>query len=267
MVADDDCVRMSRHEFCHADGHATYLSITMLLRVLAVVLLAPSYAWQTSRRTILLESVLLSLVPPQEDEEWTGTSLPILSIQQASSMDTWNMARWPDPILRRAASPVSPDLFHSSALDRACRLLRQTAADHGAVGLAAEQCGIDARIIVLLGQPAMINPTVVWRSPEVQMRVWKEHCLVLPPSFTAEVLRDASIVVEYQDPQGRFHQRRLDGEQARAFQHEFDHDRGILIADHVSLEEMSDSMRVIEDKGHGTRMQLAYARDVSLSRA
>jgi peptide deformylase len=57
------------------------------------------------------------------------------------------------------------------------------------------------------------------------LRVWQEHCLVLPPTFTATVLRDAWIVVEYQDLQGNLHSTRLPGESARVAQHELDHDR------------------------------------------
>ena len=42
-----------------------------------------------------------------------------------------------------------------------------------------------------------------------------------------------------------------------------DHDRGILVLDHIGLEEMeNDVMRDIEAEGHNSRMLLAYARDV-----
>jgi peptide deformylase len=154
-------------------------------------------------------------------------------------------------------------------------MLQSTARKEKAVGLAAEQCGVDARIIYLENalrssergrgrSLVLVNPMIVRRSPETEMKVWEEHCLVLPPSFTAVVLRDAWVEVSYQQPgSGAWRVVRLEGEPARAFQHEFDHDRGILITDHVSLEEMdSHLMASIETKGHAERMRQACSRDV-----
>ena len=141
----------------------------------------------------------------------------------------------------------------------------------GAVGLAAQQCGVNARIVYLqlTGESnphlTMINPRITGRSSEMEMRVWREDCLVLPPTFQATVLRDAWVNVEYQDwTSNVWHTVHLEGEQARAVQHEMDHDRGILLTDHVSLKEMeNDVMRAIERPGHETRMALAYTRYIS----
>jgi peptide deformylase len=184
------------------------------------------------------------------------------------------MARWPDPVLRRPASPVSQHYFGTDTLEIACQLLQSTARKEKAVGLAAEQCGVDARIIYLenalhptgWGRKSLVlvNPRIVLRAPETEMKVWKERCLVLPPTFVATVLRDAWVEVCYQQPEsGAWRVVRLEGEPARAFQHEFDHDRGILITDHVSLEDMeSELMASIEARGHVDRMRQAYSRDI-----
>ena len=182
------------------------------------------------------------------------------------------MARWPDPILRRPASEVDPYWFGSSTLKSVCQILQDTAQSEGAVGLAAQQCGLDARI-VYVGSPCnlvrsrdtpivMVNPHIVNRSPETQTRVWDEHCLVLPPTFVATVLRDDWVDVLYWTWQGgKPRQIRLQGEASRCVQHELDHDRGILVTDHVSLEELeSDTMRAVERVGHDRRMALAYSR-------
>ena len=84
---------------------------------------------------------------------------------------------------------------------------------------------------------------------------------MLPPDFRATVLRDAWIDVEYQDISGNTHWKRLKGEAARAMQHESDHDRGILITDHVDLSDLeNDLMREIERPGHEQRMEAAYTR-------
>ena len=117
----------------------------------------------------------------------------------------------------------------------------------------------------------LVNPQIENRSPEVEMRTWGESCLVLPPTFQATVLRDTWVDVSYYDIEamGRTQKKattrslvRLYGEMARAVQHEMDHDRGILVTDHVSLEELeSDLMRSIEQPGHEQRMKAAYSRN------
>ena len=253
--------------------------------------------------------------------EWTGTNLPLLSLDEAVRVADlqvdrsgrlvlgtscapptalWTMARWPDPLLRRPAQPVSSDWLATDTLQRACQLLRTTARAAGAVGLAAQQCGVDARIVFLETTTTrtrrsrrrtqtqqqlpnnrlsnawwtpnenddddnegmiLINPEIVHRSPETQMCVWNEHCLVLPPTFTATVLRDAWVDVDYQTVHGDWRHLRFHGELSRALQHELDHDRGILITDHVSLDELeNDVMRRIEAPGHDERMRLAFQR-------
>jgi len=104
----------------------------------------------------------------------------------------------------------------------------------------------------------------VARSSEVDMQVWNEECLVLPRTFRATVLRDASVIVEHETLDGKTKTIELSGELARCLQHELDHDRGILITDHVGLNELeSDDMRRIEQEGHGRRQALAYSRFVA----
>ena len=224
---------------------------------------------------------------------WIGTSLPLLDIstavKQAELITTsddgkpqhlWEMGRWPDPILRRSADAVDTSLFGSDILRQACDILRNTAVAEGAVGLAAQQCGVNARIIYLevplqQGRSTymiMINPQILDRSPELEMVSWRESCLVLPPTFQTTVLRDAWVDVSYygigipeRKQKNSITSRRivrLYGQMARAIQHEMDHDRGILVTDHVSLEELeSDLMRSIEQPGHEQRMQVAYSRN------
>ena len=38
-----------------------------------------------------------------------------------------------------------------------------------------------------------MNPRIINGSPESEMLVWTEECLVLPPEFRATLLRDAEI--------------------------------------------------------------------------
>ncbi|GFH43810.1 hypothetical protein CTEN210_00283 [Chaetoceros tenuissimus] len=209
------------------------------------------------------------------NSQWTGTALKLLSPKQASELpnDVYDMGRWPDPILRR---PATRSNINSLDVYSIAKKLRITARVNKAVGLAAQQCGIDFSIIFLddakyfkspkrkmmdEGGLFLINPRIIDRSSEMDMKVWREECLVLPPSFRATVLRDAKVLVQYENLEGNTKEISLHGEQARCLQHELDHDRGILITDHVSLEDLeNDVMRNIESTGHDERQLLAYSR-------
>ena len=247
---------------------------------------------------------------------WQGTSLDVLSLQAAAksisaqhlSDPSLPMGRWPDPALRRAASRIPTSVFQSrdqlNELQSVAVALRNTARKEGAVGLAAQQCGVDASLIFIDGvrerkygmsiQSAipgegksnrgrnvsdgifLVNPRIIKRSVESDMLIWTEECLVLPPEFRATLLRDASVTIEYEtldgEDSGITKQITLKGELARCAQHEMDHDRGVLIVDHVSLDELlsaggDDFMARIENSDglHGSRMQRAFERYVSES--
>ncbi|VEU37477.1 unnamed protein product [Pseudo-nitzschia multistriata] len=267
--------------------------------------LRPSFSWASA-------SAPNSNAPPSPfvySDSWTGTRLEIKTLSEATTDGAylinrssgggsvtyqWPMGKWPDPALRIPATPVPPAMWlEGSAEERRLRLaaaiLRDTARAEGAVGLAAQQCGVDARMVYLSssgrvgsGDLVLINPRITARSPEPSMRVWTEECLVLPPSFRATVLRDDWIDVEYdrsyeyrapaksatkhdREPSVRSLSSataRFFGEQSRCLQHELDHDRGILITDHVGLDELeNETMRTIEAEGHDRRQAIAYARE------
>jgi peptide deformylase len=226
-------------------------------------------------------------------QRWMPTNLPLLSLEQAvkqshSTNLTWTMGRWPDPILRRPAESVDKKWFSSQTLQHAAKLLKCTADQNGAVGLAAQQCGVNARMVYLSPKTTisastsqigtiLVNPYIVARSPEKDMRVWVEECLVLPSSFRATLLRDDWIDVQYNSIDGHQYLKRFRGEASRCLQHEMDHDRGILIIDHLMLDELPIvvnetkvplNMREIETNGHQQRMSQAYNRfiDVPLDR-
>ncbi|EED88398.1 predicted protein [Thalassiosira pseudonana CCMP1335] len=296
---------------------------------------------------------------------WKGTALTRLSLSDAASQitnqmnmqtntsPTLPMGRWPDPILRHSSSPVSSCVFNNDhqlkQLQLVARALRNTARKEGAVGLAAQQCGVDGSLVFIDGikkthrsinqqlemsfgelldgafgqrswrnskkevsgegaydddifainklsltkqQPQreaeggvfLVNPRIVHRSTESEMLVWTEECLVLPPVFRATLVRDAEVTIEYESLEtldesspgdslcGVTKQITLKGELARCAQHEMDHDRGVLIVDHVGLNELlsiaGDSfMADIENSDglHEERIERAFSREVSES--
>jgi len=161
-----------------------------------------------------------SPLPFVYSDSWTGTRLKIMTLNDATTCGAfskdisndsvrylWTMGKWPDPALRIPAKPLDPVMWlagpystEGQQLKFAASILRDTARKEGAVGLAAQQCGVDARMIYLssssgsdrfgTGDMVLINPRIVARSPESNMKVWTEECLVLPPTFRATVLRD-----------------------------------------------------------------------------
>ena len=223
---------------------------------------------------------------------WRGSSLSRLSLSdayklltKASSKQSFNMARWPDPVLRTPSSNIPISIFHNEKqleeLYLVATALRNTAREEGAVGLAAQQSGIDASLIFIdkidnKKGIFLVNPRIIKRSPESEMLVWTEECLVLPPQFRAKLLRDAEVTIEYESLElescGVTKQITLKGELARCCQHEMDHDRGVLITDHVPLDELlsidgNNFMAAVEDCDglHSERMKVAYSRYVSES--
>ena len=298
-------------------------SASILSSTMAMVSSLPEVSFAQERQS-QQEDTMKIQHPFRYSDSWTGTNLPVLSLEEAilsarpitaeagdgnfdrdsghpnvkesgetryinssSNNLIWSMGRWPDPVLRRPAEVVDGDVwFGTDTLANACQILKTTADHHGAVGLAAQQCGINARIVYVnllpeassttkrghkaaaLNWPKstsllMVNPRIVQRSAEAEMLCWEEQCLVLPPSFDVTLLRDKWVDLQYWTPTGNLKETRLHGELARCVQHELDHDRGILTLDHISLDEMESlTVRLIEKPEHESRMNAAYARAV-----
>ncbi len=108
------------------------------------------------------------------------------------------------------------------------------------VGLAANQCGLDRRIILVTFNVGtnkeykvitMINPEIVSLSKnEVMM---EEGCLSLPGLFK-KVSRSQKVHVRWQNEKGNFCEKRLNKWDARIFLHEFDHLEGKLFVDYLN---------------------------------
>ena len=142
---------------------------------------------------------------------------------------------WPDPVLKKKASPVA-------RVDDSTRTLvndmfeTMYAAD--GVGLAAPQIGVLKNIIVLDTSPrqpeskpvAMINPEIV--STEGRM-VYTEGCLSIPGE-AEDVERAAKVTVRFLDPDGKQQTLEAEGLLAVAIQHETDHLLGTMFVDHLS---------------------------------
>jgi hypothetical protein len=95
---------------------------------------------------------------------WKGTSLPgPMSLSETysrlvlmgGSEPVLQMGRWPDPILRISSTPISFTVFQNQdqlkQIRTVANALRNTARMEGAVGLAAQQCGVGISLIYING--------------------------------------------------------------------------------------------------------------------
>ncbi len=108
----------------------------------------------------------------------------------------------------------------------------------GGVGLAANQVGMLARVLVVEVPRsdrkiayALINPKIVESSPETETEV--EGCLSVP-GLEEPVTRPARVEVQALTPEGDSISLKAEGLLARALQHEVDHLDGVLFFDRMS---------------------------------
>lgn len=142
---------------------------------------------------------------------------------------------WPDQFLKKVAQPV-PD----SSLDEAKIVIDnmfETMYAGRGMGLAATQCGLDMRIIVIdtaqIGgklKQAFINPVI--KAKTEKLIVSEEGCLSFPGVF-APVQRFDGLVVESTSLTGEKEEAILNKVDSVCFQHELDHLNGIVFFDHL----------------------------------
>jgi peptide deformylase len=157
----------------------------------------------------------------------------------------------PHPVLRQRARPVTdfgPEL--QTLIDDMVETLR----DAPGVGLAANQMGIPAQVIIVEmpideideedDEPPpkhagelfeLVNPSISWHSRATVDGV--EGCLSLP-GIAGQVERYHQIRVEAQTRHGKKFRMRFEGWLARIFQHEIDHLQGTLFIDRITDPEL-----------------------------
>jgi len=139
--------------------------------------------------------------------------------------------RYPHPILRRSAEPVT--IFDGAVEALACDLLETMRAAPG-IGITAPHCGVLSRLVVIELDRAVsrfANPRVVWTSPETARH--PEGSVSLP-GVVEEVERPARVRVAFQDLAGALHEVEADGLLAVCLQHEIDQLDGVFWLDRLS---------------------------------
>jgi peptide deformylase len=112
-----------------------------------------------------------------------------------------------------------------------CAALVDLMVKNNGLGLAAPQCGINKRIIVITDNESikvLINPEIIFHSEETEMD--EEGCLSIPETFVKKN-RYSSITIKYRNLAGHPHLETHKGLTARIIQHEIDHLDGILMTD------------------------------------
>lgn len=164
------------------------------------------------------------------------------------------------PVLREAATEVSPEELRTPEFQAFLKDMRETLASAGGIGLAAPQVFSSKRVflagILPSEQPEappgieiLINPKLTHTSTEKVAR-W-EGCLSFPELLVL-VPRHSAIRMTYLDAQGDFCVVDLHGFPARVVQHELDHLDGILTLDRApstrDIVKASEIETVLEDR-------------------
>ncbi len=144
-----------------------------------------------------------------------------------------------NPILRQRARRISPRKVSNQLLKTMFYTMRQVSG----VGLAAPQVNKSWQLAVIeikkskirpeiipLKKTVVINPEITRRSKKL-LKDW-EGCLSLP-KIRGLVPRHKDVTVRFLDSFGKKQVVRLSGFQARVFQHEIDHLKGILYIDRM----------------------------------
>mmetsp|Transcript_35137 Transcript_35137/g.80984 ORF Transcript_35137/g.80984 Transcript_35137/m.80984 type:complete len:274 (+) Transcript_35137:65-886(+) len=145
----------------------------------------------------------------------------------------FDIVRYPHPALREKNEEIK--VFDRRLRRLADNLFDTLYATGDGIGLAAPQVGVNLRVMVYNPSPStrddetvFVNPRIIAFSDE---KDWKgEGCLSFP-RIRGNVQRPVWVDVEAVDWDGKPFQRRIDGFEARLFQHEFDHLDGVVFTD------------------------------------
>ncbi|NBT77819.1 MAG: peptide deformylase [Betaproteobacteria bacterium] len=142
--------------------------------------------------------------------------------------------KYPDPRLHTVAKPVA---IVDDRVRSIVRQLADTMYEAPGIGLAATQCDIHERIVVVDVSETMnelrvfINPEIVQAS--LDSKRWEEGCLSVPGIFD-EVERPDRVTVRALDEFGQPFTVEADGLLAVCLQHEMDHLNGRVFVQHLS---------------------------------
>lgn len=146
----------------------------------------------------------------------------------------YDIKYWPDSFLRKVAKEVDTT---NEELPEIIVNMFETMKARGGMGLAATQCGLDMRLIVIdtvqVGgkiKQAFINPRI--KEHTEKTIISEEGCLSFPGIFV-NITRLDGVVVESDTLTDATEEVILNGMDSICFQHEWDHLNGIVFFDHL----------------------------------
>lgn len=159
-------------------------------------------------------------------------------------MDSYNLLRLGNPLLRTISEPIGEDLFGTEYLKNIETTLFTGLRQENGLGLAAPQIGIMKRAIVFgmeqhplytdlsaIPFTALFNPS--WEPlSEIKEEAY-EGCLSVG-QIRGKVARYKSIGYRGYDQEGNLIEREVTDLHARVLQHEFDHLEGVIFLDKIS---------------------------------
>ncbi len=159
-----------------------------------------------------------------------------------------------DPVLKTPAAPV--DDVNGKVVRLVDDMFETLYDSELGLALAAPQIGVQKQVVVWdLGdgvQEAIINPEVVESDGEW---VYDEGCLSIPGLYV-ELVRPKTVLIRGLDVDGNEIEREADELEARMFQHEIDHLRGVLMFDRMTPDQRKEALteyRRLSEAGADTR--------------
>ncbi|HOL64954.1 MAG TPA: peptide deformylase [Accumulibacter sp.] len=148
-------------------------------------------------------------------------------------MPLLSILRYPDPRLKKIASPVTTI---DDRIRRLARDMAETMYEAPGIGLAATQVDVHQQVIVIdISEThdqllTLINPEIL---DSDGAQIGEEGCLSVPGIYD-KVERAASVRVRYLDLDGQEQTLAADELLAVCIQHEIDHLQGRVFVDHLS---------------------------------
>ena len=146
------------------------------------------------------------------------------------------------PFLNLKLESVSPDLDREEMVENLVETMRQG----NGIGLSANQVGLLERVFVMYSDIkerkiiACFNPQIIEGS--MKLSLMDEGCLTYP-GLWLKVNRPVWIKATWEDSQGTAGEYRLEGLEARVFQHEYDHMEGTNFTKRVSKLRMKMALK------------------------
>ena len=148
------------------------------------------------------------------------------------------IAKIGNPVLRKMASSVVPDIIATSAFQQFIDDMFETMYANDGIGLAAPQVSRSEQLLVMgcegdsgFPETVLINPKIVFYGPE-QVEMW-EGCLSVD-GLRGKVTRPSTIRVEALDRHGHPLDFEATGLYGVCIQHEMDHLIGKLFLDRMT---------------------------------